>query len=166
MSAEILYELHLLEESFLLGIWFMLLYDGLRVLRQLFRHARLWVGLEDLLYWSYAALRLFALLYYENNGNLRAYAILAVFVGMFLYNLTISPFFIKWLKNVQKYFKIKIEQRGTKKKKKTEKPEKKTEKKKEKKGAKKREKNERVVIECAENARQRLETDGEQIVSH
>ena len=109
MSEDIWYELHLLAESFLLGIWFMILYDGFRLLRQVFRHPILLVGMEDIGYWVYAAIRLFSLLYYENDGNLRAYAIMGVFTGMILYNFTISLFLRKLLKKIQKYFMMKTE---------------------------------------------------------
>lgn len=109
MSEEIWYELHLLGWSFLLGIWFLIVYDGLRLFRQIVPHHTLAVGLEDIGYWAYAAIRLFALLYYENDGNLRAYAVAGVFGGMLLYNLTISLFFRKVLKKIGKYFKMKKE---------------------------------------------------------
>ncbi|MDO4325040.1 MAG: spore cortex biosynthesis protein YabQ [bacterium] len=111
MSEEIWYELHLLGHSFLLGIWFLIVYDGFRLFRQIVPHHTLTVGLEDIGYWVYAAVRLFALLYYENDGNLRAYAIAGVFAGMFLYNLTISLFFRKVLKKIRKSIKMKKERK-------------------------------------------------------
>ena len=114
MSEEIWYELHLLGWSFLLGIWFLIVYDGLRLFRQIVPHHTLAVGLEDIGYWVYAAIRLFALLYYENDGNLRAYAVAGVFGGMLLYNLTISLFFRKVLKKIGKYFKMKKERENGK----------------------------------------------------
>lgn len=119
MSEEIWYELSLLGHSFLLGIWFLIVYDGFRLFRQIVPHHTLAVGLEDIGYWVYAAVRLFTLLYYENDGNLRAYAIAGVFAGMILYNLTISLFFRKVLKKIRKSIKMKKREKMMKKKRKT-----------------------------------------------
>lgn len=107
MSEDIWYEIHLLADSFCLGIWLMMVYDGFRALRHIIPHHFVVVGLEDIGYWIYTAVRLFSLLYYENDGNLRAYAILAFFAAMILYNLTISLFLRKVLKKLEKYLKMK-----------------------------------------------------------
>lgn len=107
MSEDIYYEMHLLWCSFGLGIWLLVFYDGLRLFRQIIPHHTVCVGLEDMVYWIYAAVRLFALFYYENDGNLRGYAIFAFFIGMVLYNLTISLILRKVLKKIKKSFNMK-----------------------------------------------------------
>lgn len=63
----------------------MLLYDGIRIFRKLFSHSVAAVALEDILYWLAWALLIFRMLYVENSGAIRGFAILAVVLGMLWY---------------------------------------------------------------------------------
>lgn len=108
MSITIQYEVRLLVMSFLTGVGLMIVYDCLRVFRLLCPHGAMLVGIEDMLYWIYAAFITFMLLYEEDDGNIRAYAVGAAFVGMVLYQHFISRNFLKGLKKLIKYFRIKI----------------------------------------------------------
>lgn len=107
MSGNIEYELRLLFASFLTGIGLLMVYDCVRVFRLLFPHRALWVGIEDMLYWIYSSLIIFTLLYRENDGNLRAYAIAAAFLGMVLYQWLVSRKLLKHLKKFLEYLKMK-----------------------------------------------------------
>lgn len=84
----------------------MAVYDVLRVWRMLVRHGKWWQGIEDFLYWVYAAGTTFMLLYRQNDGRLRAYAIAGVLAGMIVYDRMISRIFFKALKILAKVFKI------------------------------------------------------------
>lgn len=107
MTGFIIYELKLLYMSLMLGAFLMFSYDVLRILRIFIRHKNLVVGIEDILYWIYAGAMTFNLLYGENDGKLRAYAVAGVFAGMVLYDRLFSRVLVKGLKKVKKYFKIK-----------------------------------------------------------
>lgn len=111
LSSEILFEIRLLTGCFLTGVWLLVVYDVLRVLRLIIPHHSFWTGLEDLGYWIYAGTTTFVLLYRLNDGNLRAYAIIGVFAGMVLYNETVSSIFRKLLKKLCKCFTIKKERK-------------------------------------------------------
>lgn len=50
------------------------------------------------MYWLYAGLVTFILLYEQNDGVFRAYVIGGVFAGMILYDRFISRIFLKCLK--------------------------------------------------------------------
>lgn len=113
MSGTIHYEARLLAMSFLTGAGLMIVYDCLRVFRLLCPHNAVCTGIEDMLYWIYAALMTFSLLYQENDGNIRAYAVAAAFVGMALYQHFISRNFLKGLKKVVKYLRMKISRHKT-----------------------------------------------------
>lgn len=89
----------------------MIVYDLLRVLRLVIPHGSIWIGLEDVIYWIYASLMTFTLLYRENDGIIRAYVIAAVFAGMALYDVCVSRFMIRLLKKMKKYLKMKISKR-------------------------------------------------------
>lgn len=86
----------------------MIIYDVFRSVRIIIRHSWVVMGVEDVAYWIYAAIKTFTLLYTQNDGGLRWYAITGVFAGMCMYNIFISSFLLKFLKNVKRYFKMRI----------------------------------------------------------
>lgn len=108
MSLNIHYEAQLVVLSFLTGIFLMISYDILRILRILIAHRPIFVGIEDMIYWIYAGLITFTLLYRQNDGSLRSYVIGGVFMGMLLYNITISSFLVKLLKKISGCIKMNL----------------------------------------------------------
>lgn len=109
MSVHIVYEVRLLLYSFATGAGLMMTYDLLRILRIFIPHLSVIMGLEDMIYWIYASLVTFSLLYEQNDGGLRGYVIAGVFTGMILYDRLISRFFLNVLKNALKYFRMKLD---------------------------------------------------------
>lgn len=110
MSITIQYEIQLLAASLAAGACLMALYDILRMFRMIIRHGALWTGIEDLLYWLITSAATFLLLFKQNDGILRSYAISGVLLGMVFYNVSISRIQFKLLKKMEKYltmFKIK-----------------------------------------------------------
>lgn len=107
MSEAIRAELMLLFGSLSAGLSLMALYDGLRVFRILIPHGSWWTGFEDVVYWLYVGCSVFLLLFHQNDGILRWYAILGVLAGMLFYNLTVSRIFLGVLKKAGKYFTMK-----------------------------------------------------------
>ncbi len=77
-------ELQLFARAFLWGIILALLYDLLRCLRRLIRHGNFALAIEDLLYWIGCGMLVFRMLYEENSGAIRGFAIAAVILGMLL----------------------------------------------------------------------------------
>ena len=109
MSIHIVYEARLLIYSFLTGAGLMMVYDLLRVFRIIVPHHPIWMGVEDMAYWVYASLVTFSLLYEQNDGGLRGYVISGILIGMFLYDRLVSRFFLKLLKKVWKYLRMKAD---------------------------------------------------------
>lgn len=93
MSMTIRYELQLLAASLTVGICLMMVYDGLRLFRTLIPHGNFWTGIEDAVYWAGSSITTFLLLFGQNDGILRWYAIFGVLMGMLVYNLTVSRIF-------------------------------------------------------------------------
>lgn len=83
--------------AFVWGILMVLLYEAIRLIRMLIRHSVLAVAVEDLCYWLACAVLIFRMLYLENSGVIRGFAIAAVILGMVLYLQ-----FIKLLKKIRK----------------------------------------------------------------
>ena len=94
MSMQIRYEAWLLLLSLLVGGWLMLVYDLFRVLRLMVKHSSFVRGIEDFLFWIFAGVVTFMLLYEQN-------------VGMSLYDRIVSRFLFAVLKKAGKWFKIK-----------------------------------------------------------
>lgn len=94
MSGQILVELQFFARAFLCGILLTLLYDLIRIFRSLVRHGPAALAVEDLLYWLACGLLIFRMLYEENSGAIRGFAIAAVILGMLLC-LQLEKFFKK-----------------------------------------------------------------------
>lgn len=85
MSEGILFELQFFFRAFVWGIFMMSLYDLIRIFRRLIRHGTAAIAVEDLLYWLVCGVLIFRMLYVENSGAVRGFAIAAVVLGMLLY---------------------------------------------------------------------------------
>ncbi len=97
-------ELQFFSRAFLCGILMMILYDILRVFRRLVRHSVAAVAAEDLLYWLVCGFCIFRMIYLENSGAIRGFAIAAVVLGMILY-LQFSKLLNKIRKKLQSSIK-------------------------------------------------------------
>ena len=82
--------------SVLLGIGITFVYDCLRICRRVVVHGSFWISLEDLIYWIFVSCSIFYLLYCENNGTFRWFAIMGAAAGMFLFKKTLSPAWVKY----------------------------------------------------------------------
>lgn len=82
------------------GVLILVLYDGIRIFRRIVPHGVLAVALEDVLYWIGTALLIFQLLYRENDGAVRGYALFAVAVGMLFYHQTVSGWLVSHIAGV------------------------------------------------------------------
>ena len=74
-----------------------LVYDLNRMIRRISKPGRWIVGALDLLFWLMAAVIVFAVLYFANNGEIRLYNFIGLAMGWSLYLLTISPWVLKLL---------------------------------------------------------------------
>ncbi len=68
-----------------MGIVITFIYDFILIGRQMIRHSVIGISLEDLIFWIFCAVLVFYLLYEENNGMLRWFAVAGAAAGMFLY---------------------------------------------------------------------------------
>jgi spore cortex biosynthesis protein YabQ len=85
MSEGILFELRFFLRAVSLGILMMLLYELLRIFRRLVHHRFFAVAVEDILYWLVCGICIFRMMYLENSGAIRGFAIVAVVLGMLGY---------------------------------------------------------------------------------
>lgn len=94
MSREIMQELTFFTHSVLMGVIITFAYDWIRVLRRLFKHGAVLMSLEDLLFWFVCGIGVFYMLYRENDGTLRWFAVLGAAIGMFFYKMIVRDAFV------------------------------------------------------------------------
>lgn len=88
------------QEAFLFGIsitvgaGLFLLYDALRIFRRIAPHGNLWISIEDFIYWLICTGVVFVMLYRENDGMVRGFALIGLVVGMVLYYLLLSRYVV------------------------------------------------------------------------
>ncbi len=95
MSQDIINEIMFLLHALLLGIVITFIYDWFVVSRRVIKHTMLLISLEDILFWIACAISVFYMLYEENNGALRWFAVAGAALGMVIYKKTLSTYFIK-----------------------------------------------------------------------
>lgn len=69
-------------------------YDIFRILRRLINHNSGFIALEDLFFWVGASIYIFAMLFKENDGIIRGFAIMGMAAGMLLYHYTLSDLIV------------------------------------------------------------------------
>ena len=75
-------------------------FDGYRVVSNELRIGRLWIPVLDLLYWMAATLAVFRVLTASNEGEVRFYVFIGLFIGISFYFWLLSGTvirFVKWL---------------------------------------------------------------------
>ena len=77
------------------GMGLFLLYDIFRIFRRIVPHGAIWIGVEDFCYWLLCTAAVFLMLYQENDGMIRGFAIGGVIFGMILYFFLLSRFVVK-----------------------------------------------------------------------
>ena len=107
-------ELVFLLISFALGEGLVMLYDVFRIFRKVVPHGVIWISVEDVLYWIVAALLIFGMIFQENDGLIRGFAIGGILLGMLFFNHFVSPFLIRSISGILKKI-LEILNKGLKK---------------------------------------------------
>lgn len=107
-------ELVFLLISFALGEGLVMLYDVFRIFRKVVPHGVIWISVEDVLYWIVVALLIFGMIFQENDGLIRGFAIGGILLGMLFFNHFVSPFLIRSISGILKKI-LEILKKGLKK---------------------------------------------------
>lgn len=90
MNEAITIELQFFMISILWGGLLLVIYDFLRIIRNIINHKQLWIAFEDILYWILCGILIFQMMYKHNNGIIRVFSILGMIIGMILYRYIFS----------------------------------------------------------------------------
>ena len=94
MSQDIVQEIIFFLHSILIGLIITFAYDWILVLRKLFTHGMFLISVEDFIYWFVCGISVFYMLYRENNGVLRWFAVMGAALGMLFYKGMIKNRFV------------------------------------------------------------------------
>ncbi|MFP4698327.1 MAG: spore cortex biosynthesis protein YabQ [Eubacteriales bacterium] len=103
MSELITTQGHLFVISILSGFAIGVFYDIIRIIRRVIKHSNWLINVEDVLFWVISSVFLFVILFNQNGGVIRGYAIIGVGLGMFLYFGFLSQLFVKTISNSINY---------------------------------------------------------------
>lgn len=95
--SDIFLELRFFGICLICGIILMFMYDIIRIFRRIISHNNLFISIEDIIFWIISAFIIFIVMYFQNNGIIRSFSIIAMILGMILYNKTISNYFVKYI---------------------------------------------------------------------
>ena len=94
MSEFIFEEANFFIASFLYGMFLLVIYDGIRIIRRTFSHGKLLIAIEDMIFCIFSGLLIFVMMYEKNNGIVRGTALLSMGIGMFLYYYSMSYYVV------------------------------------------------------------------------
>ena len=94
MSQDIVQEVTFFLHSILMGLIITFAYDWILILRKLLKHGKVLTSIEDLLYWFVCGIGVFYMLYKENSGVLRWFAVMGATLGMLFYKAIIKNKFV------------------------------------------------------------------------
>lgn len=87
------------------GIIICILFDIFRALRKSIKTSDTITYVEDAIFWIITAVFLIYLIFVLNSGNLRIYNFIGLFLGVVIYYLTVSKYFMKILVKILTFFK-------------------------------------------------------------
>ncbi len=108
------WELFFFLRAFFLGFSLRMGYDFFLISRRLWKHHGFWITVEDFIFWMTGSILMFGLLFKENNGTPRLFALLGVLAGMILYHVGPSPCVLslfQWIQKLMKKVKIRLKNR-------------------------------------------------------
>ena len=95
MSQDIIDEVYFFAGSVGMGVFITFVYDFILIGRRIVKHNLFFISLEDFVFWAACAIGVFYMLYEENNGILRWFAVLGAAFGMLLYKKMIGTHFVR-----------------------------------------------------------------------
>ncbi|MBR6637872.1 MAG: spore cortex biosynthesis protein YabQ [Lachnospiraceae bacterium] len=108
MNGLVMWELGYVGKCLLLGAGLMFLYDILRIARIVIPHSIAVLSIEDIIYWMIAGVLMFLLLYKEDAGSIRWFAVAVTALGMIVYNFAVSRFTVPFIGKVLRWPLLKL----------------------------------------------------------
>jgi spore cortex biosynthesis protein YabQ len=81
--------------SILSGLFLGFVYDLVRVLRRIIKHPKWLINIQDFIFWLFGSLIIFLDIFKNNNGVLRGFLYIGVFLGLIIYFFLISKLVLR-----------------------------------------------------------------------
>jgi spore cortex biosynthesis protein YabQ len=94
MNQALSIELRFFMISIFSGAVLLIVYDVFRIARRLIKHNSYFIAFEDFFFWVGASLFIFTMLYRENDGIIRGFAIMGMAIGAVLYHYIVSELIV------------------------------------------------------------------------
>ena len=94
MNQAITLEVRFFLVSILAGVILLVLYDILRILRIILKPGAIQIGIQDVLFWIAAGVFIFRMMYQMNDGIVRGFSVVGIFLGMLVYKYSISDWLV------------------------------------------------------------------------
>ena len=88
-------QLYIFLNFVLTGIVIGILYDIFRILRKSFKTIDIITYIQDFIFWIFTGIVLLYSIFTFNNGELRSYVFIGIIIGIILYMLLLSKYFVK-----------------------------------------------------------------------
>ncbi len=93
-----------------IGILAGLVYDLFKIVRKSIKHKNLFIQIEDLIYWILITFISFLILLYKNNGEVRMYGVIGLFIGYGINEYFLSSYTVSIGLKVVNYIVIVVKQ--------------------------------------------------------
>ena len=100
MKLVIMNELRFFLNSIIWGVILLVIYDVFRIIRRVIKHKSFFIAIQDIIYWVVCSILIFNMMYRQNNGIIRAFAVLAILFGMILYHGSVSDLVVDYVSMV------------------------------------------------------------------
>jgi len=100
ISEAVRYQFTLFKMAMVWGAGIVALYDVLRIFRRIIKHSRFFTYIEDIIFWIGAAFMIYHLMYINDSGAIRLYTMFGMCIGIILYSLLVSRFFVKMVSKI------------------------------------------------------------------
>lgn len=108
IAAPILAELELFTYAFTFGVFLTFLYDGLLILRKVFRHTTTACMAEDVLYWLLVIPCTLVVIFRTSKGVLQWYFLVGVSLGILIYKCSVSKGYIRIMSKIAQHIVVYI----------------------------------------------------------
>ena len=96
LSSLIIWEQSTFFASLFMGMMFAFVYDCIRIFRRVVKHRHVYtMAAEDILFWFYVSINVFACLYERNNGVIRGFIVVSQVLGAVIYRYAFGKIYVK-----------------------------------------------------------------------
>lgn len=83
-------------DALLCGMVIAVIYDILRIYRNVIPHLNILIGIEDFIFWNLAGIYVFAVMFGKNDGVVRGFFFVGTIIGAYIYKKSVGELLVKY----------------------------------------------------------------------